>query len=143
MRFWDSSAIVPLVVEQARSRACRSLRRADPSIAAWALSRLEILSAIHRLVRERALPLAQVAGAVRRLDAVERDWTEVEPAPVVRERAERLLAVHPLAAGDALQLAAAIVIARDRPRGRAFVTADERLAAAARAEGFMVVVPEP
>jgi predicted nucleic acid-binding protein len=52
-----------------------------------------------------------------------------------------LLAVHPLTAADALQLGAALILVRDRPKGRAFVTADDRLAAAAEAEGFEVILP--
>lgn len=141
MRFWDSSALVPIVVEEARSKSCRALRRADPSIAVWAFTRLEILSALHRLVREEIFERRQLAAAVKRLDTVARHWTEVEPAPIVRERAERMLAVHPLSAADALQLAAALILARDRPRGRVLITADDRLALAAEAEGFAVIVP--
>ena len=41
MRFWDSSAIVPLIVEEAGSATCRRLLRADPGIGVWALSSVE------------------------------------------------------------------------------------------------------
>jgi predicted nucleic acid-binding protein len=64
--------------------------------------------------------------------------TDVE---VVRDRAERLLAVHAIRAADALQLAAALVLVREQSRGRDFVVADGVLAAAAEAEGFNVIVP--
>lgn len=80
--------------------------------------------------------------ALRRLDRLARSWTEIEALDTTRERAERALAVHVFAAADALQLGAALVAMRDRPKQRSFVTADERLAAAARAEGFDVVVPD-
>ena len=63
----------------------------------------------------------------------------VEPHPVVRERAIRLLAVHSLRAGDALQLAAALVYFDERPRGESFVCLDERLGEAAAAEGLTLV----
>lgn len=59
----------------------------------------------------------------------------------MRERAERLLAVHPLRAADALQLAAALVAVKDKPRDRGFVVTDGLLADAARREGFDVRVP--
>lgn len=68
MRFWDSSALVALIVEEARSVACRTLRRAHPSIAVWALSRTELTSAIHRLAREGQLDQGDVAVALKRLD---------------------------------------------------------------------------
>jgi predicted nucleic acid-binding protein len=46
--------------------------------------------------------------------------------------------VHPLRAADALQLAAAVVAAEGIPASLSIVTLDERLAAAARREGFVV-----
>jgi hypothetical protein len=47
--------------------------------------------------------------------------------------------VHPLPAADSVQLAAAVVAAEMRPTALEFVTADRRLADAARKEGFTVV----
>ena len=52
---------------------------------------------------------------------------------------KRVLRLHALRAGDALQLAAALIWCDMRPQGRAFVCADEALTAAAEAEGFAVV----
>ena len=46
--------------------------------------------------------------AIRRLDALAAHWIEVDGLDAVRARAERILAVHPLRAADALQLAAAL-----------------------------------
>jgi predicted nucleic acid-binding protein len=54
-------------------------------------------------------------------------------------RAKRLLAVHALRAADALQIGAALAAAYDDPVGWEFVCLDERLAEAARREGFAVV----
>ena len=141
MRFWDSSALLPLIVEEARSSRCRALRRADRALVVWALSRTEIVSALCRLAHEGQLGKAEVGVAIRRLYSLARTWSEVEALEPTRERAERALGVHVLTAADAMQLGAALLAARDRPKGRAFVTADERLADAARAEGFDVIVP--
>lgn len=142
MRFWDSSAVLPLLVEEARSKECRALRRADRTMVVWMLTRTEVLSALHRLVREGHLRKPDLGPATRRLDTLSSTWTEVDALEPARERAERALGVHVLTAADALQLGAALVAARDRPKRRVFITADERLADAARAEGFDVVVPE-
>jgi predicted nucleic acid-binding protein len=139
VRYWDSSALLPLIVEEPRSRVCRELWRSDRAIVTWALSRTEIASALQRLCREGKLSRARIASAMSRLDSRWGTWAEVDGLVAVRDRAERLLAAHTLTAADAHQLAAALVVARDRPRHRAFVTADEALAAAARAEGFDVL----
>ena len=141
MRFWDSSGLVPLVVEQRSSVACRHLRRIDPEIAVWALTRIELTSAVQRLSREGQLTAVGVASARRRIELLAARWSEIDGLVPVRDRAERLLAVHPLTAADALQLAAALLLADERPSRRQFVCADLRLAAAASAEGFEVVIP--
>jgi uncharacterized protein len=59
----------------------------------------------------------------------------------VRARAERLLAVHGLRAGDALQLAAALLWSRGETGAHTVVALDDRLRGAALREGF-VVLPE-
>jgi uncharacterized protein len=66
-------------------------------------------------------------------------WHEVEPSEIIRENALRFLRVHPLWAADALQLAAAFLAAERRPSSLEMVTLDERLAEAARKEGFELV----
>jgi len=138
VRYWDSSALLPLVVNEPRSIICRSLRRSDRAVATWALSRTEVLSALRRLVREGRLREPQFDRAWQHLDEFWDTWTEVDGIAAVRERAERVLRLHVLTAADGHQLAAALVLVRDRPRGRGFVTADDALARAARAEGFDV-----
>ena len=55
-----------------------------------------------------------------------------------RALAQRVLRVHPLRAADALQLAAALLWAGGQPHLRVLHTLDDRLAAAARREGFDV-----
>lgn len=141
MRFWDSSALVPLLVEEERSPACRSLYRASPTVHVWALTRTEIVSAIHRRERAEQLTAPDRVRAIARLDLLAKRWREVDGVLAVRNRAERLLASHPLHAADSLQLAAAIVLVDDRPRDHFFVTADEVLARAAEREGFKVDEP--
>jgi hypothetical protein len=63
-------------------------------------------------------------------------WNEVLPSEAVRATAQRLLRVHPLRAGDALQLAAAVVACEHEPLSFAFMSLDERLNEAAQREGF-------
>lgn len=142
MRFWDSSAIVPLLVEQAPTTRVQALASADPVLLVWWGTAVECASALARLEREAALDssAAMVAfGLLGRLTAI---WQEVEAGDLVRETAIRLLRVHPLRAADSLQLAAAFVASEGRPATLEFVTLDDRLALAAQKEGFPVIGPE-
>jgi predicted nucleic acid-binding protein len=141
VRFWDSSAVAPLVVEEPRSRACRELRRGDPEIVVWSLTRTEVISTLRRLERRRQLTLRETNVALARFDKVLATFAQVVLFEAVRDRADRVLAAHDLTAADALQLAAALVFVAERPKRRGFVTADERLADAARGEGFDVLIP--
>jgi len=141
VRFWDSSAIVALVLEERASVACRRALRIDAAMAVWALTRTEMVSAIRRRERDGDLDAADVATALSRIDARAKRWTEVDALEPVRDRAERLLGVHALRAADALQLGAALALFDDRPRGRFFLTRDVDLAGAAGREGFSVIIP--
>ena len=139
MRFWDTSALVPLLVAEPTSSRVRAWLREDPGVIVWTLTRVELLSALAR--RRRSDPRA--AGHLRTargelLDAWER-WTEITAAEVVRRHAERLVETHPLRAADALQLGAAIVAAEEHPAMLEFVTLDDEQAAAAEREGFRVL----
>lgn len=135
MRFWDSSAIVPLCLEQPLTERARTLHRADPELVVWWGSPIECASAVARLHRERHLTDEQEAGARQLLATVQASWFEMLPGEAIREQALRLLRVHALRAADALQLAAALEWAGSPATGE-FVTFDARLSAAARREGF-------
>jgi predicted nucleic acid-binding protein len=141
MRFWDSSAIVPLIVAEGATAAALACLREDGDVAVWWTTPVECASSIARLERE-GMSGADVAEAFARLDTLAEAWTEIEPHTEVREIARRLLRVHPLRAADALQLAAAYIAAEGRPPSLDIVTLDDRLAAAAAKEGFRLRIPE-
>ena len=139
MRFWDSSAVVPLLLEEPGSGTVRSLLREDAAMVAWRLAGTEVVSALWRRRRADELDEAARRFAEQGLALLESRWTSVEDAAHVDRRARRLLAAHPLRAADALQLAAALVACDERSDVLPFVTLDDRLAEAARREGFVVV----
>lgn len=139
MKYWDSSAIVSLLVAERRSAALVAELERDPVVIAWWASAVECVSALARLERDGALDPPATRTAIERLDALEMSWAEVQPSDQVRALAIRLLRVHPLRAADGLQLAAALVAAEGSPGSMAFVTLDERLALAAEREGLAVV----
>jgi len=136
--FWDSSAIVPLLFPEAHSAALTTLVAEDKEVTIWWATPLECQSATHRRHRESPLRPAALATATERLRAIVELADTVSPTDEVRRRAARLVAVHPLRAADALQLAAALLWCEEQPHNEAFVSLDSRLRDAARNEGFDV-----
>jgi predicted nucleic acid-binding protein len=92
------------------------------------------------LPERRADPVlaAEVEQVLALIDRFRAGWLEILPSEEVRKRAARLLRVHALNAADALQLTAARVWASDVANAE-LVTLDERLALAARLEGFRIL----
>jgi len=139
MKFWDASAIVPLVLTEPTTKAVRTLAEKDPTMIVWWATEVECASAIARLECDDALDDAAATQAFQRLRQLAQTWHEVDASDPIREAAVRFLRVHPLRAADALQLAAAFIAAERRPSSLEVVTLDERLAGAARKEGFAVI----
>ena len=138
MAFWDSSAVVPLCCAQSWTAQGHRLLADLGRIVAWWGTPVEARSAFARLVRDGNLAAAQRANAVKLLDQLRRSWDEILPTEAVRLIAESLPDDYGLRAGDAWQLAAALVWCRERPRRRPFVCLDKRLAKVASEMRFTV-----
>ncbi len=139
MRYWDASALLPLLVEEVTSWATEQEHARDPAITAWWGTTVECDSALARREREGAV----VDKGRDLLALLSASWSEVPATDDLRRSARRLVRLHPLRAADAFQLAAAITAADGNPERLPFVTFDARLADAARREGFKVVRPAP
>lgn len=139
MRFWDSSAIIPLCVKESLTDVMIGLAREDADIAVWWGSSIECCSSLARLRRDRIISEVQEDRLRQLLQNMQGHWTEVEPTDEVRSQARRLLLRHPLRAADSLQLAAALVWADGNPEQHGFVCLDQRLREAARSEGFLLL----
>jgi hypothetical protein len=137
--FWDTSGIVPLCCYQPQSAQARQTARLYARQVVWWGTPVEAVSSLNRLIRDGVLTARETKQAIERLEYLRGLWNEVQPTEEVRNRAERLLGAHRLRAGDALQLAAALVWCGNRPRSRAFIVADGNLSDAAEAEGFSVI----
>ena len=135
MRFWDTSALVPLCVDEPESGAVKALLQDDPSMVVWWGSVIECWSALARRRREGMLQNADEEAARTFLHTLQESWIEVLPGEDVRARAGRLLRLHPIRSADAIQLAAALVWAGDPTSGE-IVVYDRRLREAARLEGL-------
>lgn len=102
------------------------------------LSQVEVTSALARRCREGAISAAGRDRALACLTADLAALNVVEVVPEIAALAGHLLLRHALRAGDSIQLASALFLAR-RVGGRVELLAfDERLAEAARREGLAI-----
>lgn len=141
MKFWDSSAIVPLLAGEAEREPLLMQLGQDAAIVIWWGTPVECTSAIARREREGRLATGEATRALEGLRVLARAWREIVPSEPVRLVAQRLLRVHPLRVADSLQLAAAVLAADGDPTSLPFVCLDERLCDAAEREGFPVLRP--
>lgn len=139
MKFWDSSALLPLLVDEPARTRLLALLEQDSEVLAWWGTSVELTSALARREREGLLTADEVSAALGAVRALAESWHEIVPSDAVRRTAERLLRTHPVRAADALQLAALLIAADHDPTSLELVCLDERLNAAARREGFTVL----
>lgn len=117
----------------------RRLLGAGPA-ATSRLSAVEVASALARRCREGAFSAGE---RDRALAALEQDFSAlqvVELSPAIVASARALLVRRPLRAGDAIQLASALLLQREMEPEVTFAAYDERLREAAAAEGLSVVL---
>ena len=136
MRYWDASALVPLLVAERDTELVRSWLSDDDRIVTWVWTRTQIVGAVERRTREGSLSRSQRREVLRRLDAFARSWDEVTDGLAVRSRANALLARHPLRAADAGQLGAALLVQEQIAGVLDFVCLDRRLSSAAELESL-------
>lgn len=139
MRYWDTSVLVPLLVEEPESPRVRDLLKEDPLIVTWWATPVEIFSALCRYRREDGLPDDAFATVRVRFTELLTALDLVAPNTALRNKAIQLLTAHPLRSADALQLAAALRWCRGEADGMTFVAFDGRLRKAAAREGFAVL----
>ena len=138
MKFWDSSSVIPLCLAEEHSEIIRTLAQEDPDLVVWWGSSVECCSSFARLRRENIVTKEDERQLRGLLTELAECWTEIIASEEVRATARRLLLRHPLRAADSLQLAAALVWTSNQPDDCGFVSLDNRLREAARAEGFVV-----
>lgn len=139
--FWDTSGIALLCTHQPATAVARRLAHRCQRFILWWGTPVEARSAFVRLFRENVLSTTDLADAVRRLVMIRQVAGEIQPTEDLRRLAEHVLEMYDLRTGDAFQLAAALVLANNHPRGRWFVSFDRRLSEAADRAGFTVMPP--
>jgi predicted nucleic acid-binding protein len=138
VRFWDASAIVPFLVSEKETSQCVKALHSDREAMVWTMSKVEVFSALCRRLREGSLREVVFASAKERMNEFFDMAFEIISVPKVKDRALRLLQVHPLRAADAMQLASVLVATQEDPSKMPIMSFDNRLIQAARLEGFAV-----
>lgn len=139
VRFWDTSAILQLFIKQAHSESLLELRaKADSECFVWWGTYIECISGINRLQREKIISKQNGEKVLQELKIDQGSWYEIPPSESIREKARKLLRLHPLKAADAFQLAAALTIAEDIPEEIEFVCLDAKLVEAASLEDLVI-----
>lgn len=146
--FLESSALVKRYVTETGTAWVQMItapRRRNKLIIAR-ITWVEVLSAFARRQREGSLAPADVTRAIQvfRYD-LDTQYQVVELDQTLAEMAGQLVGKHPLRAYDAVQLASALRVqpafARTKPSPLVFLSADDRLIAAAQVEGLSVDNP--
>jgi uncharacterized protein len=136
--FFDASAVAKAYLGEAQTPDVRRWMT-ERRVVIGRLSVVEVASAIHRRARQGELDPAARDEAIRALLGDLPEWDVVELTDTVATRAIGLVARHHLRAGDAIQLASALVVydggAEDFGR---FIAYDARLLNAAREEGLPI-----
>jgi len=127
LRFWDSSAIVPLILSEATSSPLKQLVEPGGLMMVWWGTPVEVVSAVARRVREGVLDPSLIAESRSRLAGLAQVWQEIEPSDQLRNLAERAVRLHALRAGDAQHGSIEVI------------TLDRRLRDAAERESFVVL----
>ena len=141
MRFWDASALVPLLINEPATERLKGIGEDEVQMCVWWGTPLECTAALVRRERGAAITADARDYGLAALAKLSELWFVIGPDAALREAAVRAVRLHGLTAGDALQLAAALEWAGGRPAGHPLVTLDRELRAAARLEGF-TLLPE-
>ena len=139
MKFWDSSAIVPLLIRESNTKSVQKILEKDSDMIVWWGTEIECVSAIVRLEREKKIDSDNIETALLRLGNLKEFWHEILPVEQVRTVARRMLRVHLLHAADSFQLAAAVCASNGQPSTLDFLCFDKQLLFAAEREGLRIV----
>ncbi|WP_447969107.1 type II toxin-antitoxin system VapC family toxin [Nitrospira sp. M1] len=102
MKFWDTSVLLPISLQEPQPTQVKNLIKQDDDIVVWWGTLVEGYSVFARLRREEVLTQNDEFQSRQILTRLAGAWTEVRPSNPVRDHAGRVLLLHPLRAADAL-----------------------------------------
>lgn len=139
LAFWDSSAFVKLLIDEVGSDGAEALWNDPGPTVASRLVVPEVGAALAAARRAGRLGQAAHRAAQREWASYRAEIDFIELSSTLADRAAVLAEKHGLSGADAVHLATALEV---REGSRVIASWDRRLAAAAIAEG-VVVVPKP
>jgi predicted nucleic acid-binding protein len=143
VQFWDSSALLPLVVWQPPfSEQCRRAFRTTAPRAVAFLARVECRAAIERLVRAGTLKSTARRRALTQVDKLVAGFDVVAFSAEVEAYALELVHRYALRSLDALQLGCARTLSAGAGANMVpeLLCCDRRLADAAASEGYPLLI---
>jgi predicted nucleic acid-binding protein len=135
--YFDTSAFVPLLVEENTSFRCRLLWRMADVVVSNRLLPLEATSALHQAFRLHRIDRGRLSRAFDRVDALWEECSPVEIDDALVTRARQCMDAVPLRAYDTAHCAAGLLIAEEPDA--VLISGDLKLLAAWRHFGATVV----
>jgi hypothetical protein len=89
--FWDSSAIIPLCVDEPMSRQMKGFLSEKEPMVAWWGTFTECCSAFARLRRDEVISEKEEDNLRQILQVIASVWSEIRPVDEVKSIASRLL----------------------------------------------------
>ena len=119
MMFWDSSAVVPLIVPSPQSTTLADHLAADRGLTVWRGTAVECAAALYRSHREESIGQAALDAALLRLHAFTEDADTVAPGGVRSPPGERAGGDPPPAGGRRVPARRGARVVRGASAGRA------------------------
>lgn len=141
MNFWDTSALLPLYIQEKTTAVVKKIKEelSSDELVLSVLTPVEFFSALCRMYREGKMTREVLNESFERFSLLVEFSQVVGDIDAISAQALRALRIHPLRSADALQLAAALLASLGTPSLHTFVTFDSKLAEAAAKEGFRVL----
>jgi predicted nucleic acid-binding protein len=133
--FWDSSALIPLCTQQTQTKRATALFDSH-GVVVWWSTHVEVISGLTRLLRMGEIDADEFRAGKQQAFTIATNWILIAPTAKIEAQACSLLELFPLRAAGALQLAAALAWCEDKPKGKVFLSFDQRLREAAGLQGF-------
>lgn len=133
--YFDTSALIPLIVEEPTTPVCQRLWNEASRVASVRLLYAEASAALARAHRMARLTTTQLDEAMEALEDIVEELDHVEVTDQLVRAAGSLARTHELRGYDAVHLGAGLNVADDDV---VFVTGDTNLAVAAQALGIAV-----
>ena len=137
MKFWDTSAIIPLFINEELTSTAKSYLEQDKQMMIWWGTSIEVYSTVSRLEREGVLSEQEQESVISCFRELEETSIEIHPQDSIKKTAKRLVRNHAIKTLDALQLASCIFANNEFTVK--MVTFDERLRRIAQKEGISVL----